>query len=277
VVTSIGNYAFGGCQALTTLVLRNTAKVATLSNSNALKNTPIASGTGYIYAPHALVDSYKAATNWSTYAAQFRALEDYTVDGTVTGELDTTRCRVRFFNDDGTLLGYVMVPNGGTATYTGDDPVKGEDNKFTGWSPAPTNVTADMDCYAQFKSTALVSRKIVEGKISGTYVNDSVTAIGQYAFYSCSELATVDLTAVTTIGQYAFYSCSKLVTLILRNTSLVSLQNNMALRETPIASGTGYIYVPSALVDSYKAATNWKNYANQIRAIEDYPEICGGE
>ena len=33
----------------------------------------------------------QAATNWSTYAAQFRALEDYTVDGTTTGELDETK------------------------------------------------------------------------------------------------------------------------------------------------------------------------------------------
>lgn len=38
-----------------------------------------------------LVDTYKADTNWSTYAAQFRALEDYTVDGTITGELDESK------------------------------------------------------------------------------------------------------------------------------------------------------------------------------------------
>ena len=52
---------------------------------------PIASGAGYIYVPAALVDSYKVATNWSTYAAQFRALEDYTVDGTTMGELDPNK------------------------------------------------------------------------------------------------------------------------------------------------------------------------------------------
>lgn len=46
---------------------------------------------GYIYVPRALVEDYKAATNWSTYATQFRALEDYTVDGTITGELDETK------------------------------------------------------------------------------------------------------------------------------------------------------------------------------------------
>lgn len=46
---------------------------------------------GFIYVPRALVDSYKTATNWSKYASQFRALEDYTVDGTITGALDETK------------------------------------------------------------------------------------------------------------------------------------------------------------------------------------------
>lgn len=90
-VTSIGKNAFYGCTALVTLILRNTYKVATLSNAAAFGNMPIQSGRGYIYVPRALVDGYKAATNWSTYAAQFRSLEDYTVDGTVTGELDPNK------------------------------------------------------------------------------------------------------------------------------------------------------------------------------------------
>ena len=33
----------------------------------------------------------KTASIWSTYASQIRALEDYTVDGTVTGELDPSK------------------------------------------------------------------------------------------------------------------------------------------------------------------------------------------
>ena len=81
--------AFGECNALARLILRNAETVATLNDG--LSQTPIASGTGYIYVPRALVDSYKAATNWSNFAAQIRALEDYTVDGTITGELDETK------------------------------------------------------------------------------------------------------------------------------------------------------------------------------------------
>lgn len=59
--------------------------------SSVFSGTPIASGKGYIYVPRTLVDSYKAANGWSTYASQFRALEDYTVDGTITGELDESK------------------------------------------------------------------------------------------------------------------------------------------------------------------------------------------
>lgn len=89
-VTSIAEGALYSCIALLTLILRSEA-VVTLTNTNALTGSAIASGTGYIYVPSTRLADYQAATNWSTYAAQFRALEDYTVDGTTTGELDTTK------------------------------------------------------------------------------------------------------------------------------------------------------------------------------------------
>lgn len=88
-VTDISTRAFQYCHKLATLILRG-GNVASLAG-RAIDETAIASGTGYIYVPAALIDSYKAASGWSTYAAQFRALEDYTVDGTVTGELDESK------------------------------------------------------------------------------------------------------------------------------------------------------------------------------------------
>ena len=89
VATSIGSSAFRMCSKLKSLVLRGN-NVCTL-NKNVFVSTPISSGTGYIYVPSALIEQYKAATNWSAYSAQFRALEDYTVDGTITGELDPAK------------------------------------------------------------------------------------------------------------------------------------------------------------------------------------------
>lgn len=81
---------FKNCPSLTTLVIRATGLI-NLENVNAFEGTPIASGTGYIYIPSALIPNFQTATNWSTFANQFRALEDYTVDGTVTGEFDRTK------------------------------------------------------------------------------------------------------------------------------------------------------------------------------------------
>lgn len=88
-VTNIGTYAFQDCTNITALIIRSNT-VCSLS-SNALKNTPIESSTGYIYVPATLVDRYKTNASWSKYANQFRALEDYTVDGTIDGELDETK------------------------------------------------------------------------------------------------------------------------------------------------------------------------------------------
>ena len=81
---------FSGTQ-LEALILPNSDVVAQLTNSNTISVTPIGKGNGYIYVPSALLEDYKAATNWSEFASQFRALEDYTVDGTITGELDETK------------------------------------------------------------------------------------------------------------------------------------------------------------------------------------------
>ena len=86
-LTSIGSFVFSGDTSLFALLLRNTEKMCELSvNHYAFDGTPIASGTGYIYVPRALVNNYKADSQWSAYANQIRAIEDYTVDGTVTGE-----------------------------------------------------------------------------------------------------------------------------------------------------------------------------------------------
>ena len=95
-VTSIGSYAFYYARNLKTIILRSST-VCTLENKNAFNSTPFYSGTSYtggtILVPRSLVENYKTATNWSSVLSQntknrFLALEDYTVDGTITGAID---------------------------------------------------------------------------------------------------------------------------------------------------------------------------------------------
>ena len=91
---SLGMYSFYGCSALKMIILRSTETICSIVSKSALSTTPFASdGTGGIcLVPSALITEYQNATNWSTlYAAGtclFWALEDYTVDGTIEGEID---------------------------------------------------------------------------------------------------------------------------------------------------------------------------------------------
>lgn len=103
----------------------------------------------------------------------------------------------------------------------------------------------------------------------------SLKRAANYMVYGCSALSKLDLPSMTAIGTAAMQACTSLTALILRSATLCKLENTNALTRTPIAEGTGYVYVPAALIETYKTATNWVNYASQFRAIEDYPEICG--
>lgn len=123
--------------------------------------------------------------------------------------------------------------------------------------------------------------------ISGGMIFEGITALpsihfpkletvtGTSVFRSCSALKKADFPVLKNIGAQMFNWCSAFETLILRSSTMCTLANVNAFLNTPIASGTGYIYVPSALIEEYKAATNWSTYAAQFRAIEDWPEICG--
>lgn len=105
----------------------------------------------------------------------------------------------------------------------------------------------------------------------------AVTSVGVQAFQNCTSLKKADFSALTNIGVWAFNVCSALKALIIRTNSVCTLAGTNAFaNNSGILAGTGYVYVPSALVDSYKSATNWSTYADQIRAIEDYPDITGG-
>ena len=75
-ITNIAKYALYSCTGLTKLVFPNITAVPTLAATSAFGSSAVASGTCYIYVPDTLVDSMKAATNWSTYAAQIKGLSE---------------------------------------------------------------------------------------------------------------------------------------------------------------------------------------------------------
>lgn len=86
--------------------------------------------------------------------------------------------------------------------------------------------------------------------------------------FRLSTIQTADFAAITNINRTAFTDCTKLETLIIRTPSVCVISDiSIALRGSKIAAGTGYIYVPDNLIDSYKAATNWVTLSEQIKPI----------
>ena len=125
------------------------------------------------------------------------------------------------------------------------------------------------------EATKLAGSSFAECKSLASVSLPKVQTMSGYNFRNCTSLMFLDFPVLSSLGYNEFYSCTALETLILRNTEQVCKHSSDAFAFSKIAKGGGYIYVPSALVDAYKAATNWSTYADQIRASEDYPDICG--
>ena len=123
--------------------------------------------------------------------------------------------------------------------------------------PAVTNIAAYAMCY---------------DRSCGDLYMQNLDSISEYAFFNNVNLEKLDAGKLTLIESAAFRNATNFATLIIRNTnSVATLSATSAFTGTKIAGGTGYVYVPDALVDNYKSATNWSTYANQIKGLSELP------
>lgn len=97
-VTTTNNFANAHFYHLCAVIYRSPTMVTASSVGDLASdqgNYVNADGCGYVYVPRNLIPSYQTATNWATIYANkpnvFRALEDYTVDGTTTGDIDESK------------------------------------------------------------------------------------------------------------------------------------------------------------------------------------------
>ena len=102
------------------------------------------------------------------------------------------------------------------------------------------------------------------------------TSVSSSAFSSCTNLKKIELGGAISRFNGPFLSgCTALESLILSGVTTVPTITSTVLSNTNISKKTAYVYVPKTLEDTFKVASYWTNYASQIRAIEDYPDICG--
>lgn len=96
---------------------------------------------------------------------------------------------------------------------------------------------------------------------------DSVKTIGSNAFTGCTNLETASFPAASYISTYAFRSNTKLSKLYLLGSSVAYLAASAAFSGTPLASGSGSIYVPASLYTVYKSSIYWSYYSNRFVSV----------
>ena len=92
-------------------------------------------------------------------------------------------------------------------------------------------------------------------------------------FNGCSALESVDLSSFNTLSinnnHSMFQNCTSLIKVIINRQDVFKMTSTSMLSNTPIANGTGYVYVPDNMVETYKSATNWSTYADQIKGMSE--------
>ena len=158
-------------------------------------STPTKASTAqysYTFAGWSLTDGGPVDTN---------ATKSVTADRNVYAAFTATvrTYTVRFYNGSTLLQTSNNIPYGGSASYTGTTPVDptGDGREFEGWSPSPSNITGNTDCYAQYKSLVEVVEitdtweQILAAVADGTY--STKYKVGNYKPLDLGNEGTVNM------------------------------------------------------------------------------------
>ena len=106
------------------------------------------------------------------------------------------------------------------------------------------------------------SKTLIVG-CKNTIIPNSVSSIGEYAFYGCSSLESIVIpNSVTSIGGWAFQYCSVLTSVTVKQTVPLSI-----LSETFSNKTNATLNVPDGCKSTYQAADYWKDFKNIVENI----------
>ena len=238
-VTSIGYKAFQDCTGLTSITIPNSVTsienaslfgVSAFDGCSNLTSINVASGNNYYSGINGVLFN-KKKTELIRYP-EGKSQTSYTIPNSVTSirneafDYCTGLTSITIPNSV-TSIGYmafykctgltsITIPN--SVTSIGDEAFK----YCTGLKSI--NVASENNYYSGINGVLFNKKKTKlirypEGKSQTSYtIPNSVTSIGNYAFWNCTGLTSITLgNSVTSIGDYAFYKCTGLTSITLGN------------------------------------------------------------
>jgi hypothetical protein len=235
VVRAIYSLAFCNALSLTELDLRSTYS-CDLYNSNAFYSTQIASGIGSIYVHTTVLSKFQNATNWTYFSERF------------VGVGDPDKPLLSF--DSGRVYGDTYCIYSNFKTFLGIN------------SSSITSV--DLPNVSEIVFTSYLFQNCT----NLTTVNLPMCGyLSDYAFSNCTNLTTVNLPMCSYLSGTIFKGCSGITLYIGTSLSTVCYLKAALNNVSPDRYTMKSIFVPMSLVDAYKSAPYWSNYASVIYGI----------
>lgn len=247
-VTKIGEYAFDDCKSLTSIDIPDSITsigIFTFYNCNSLQNVKLSNNIEHI-SSSAFVNcdslqyniydnAFYLGNNTNPYLALIKSKSTNILSCVVNNKCKIL-CDSAFYNCNN--LSSIDIPcsviNIGHSSLSNCDNLKSivvdEDNEV---------YDSRDNCNAIIETA---SNKLIFG-CKNTTIPNSITCIGDSAFYRCNGLINIDIPdSVTSIGLNAFYACSNLISIKIPN-SVKSIENS-AFNECVALDTVYYLGLP---------------------------------
>ena len=259
-VTSIGMYAFSGCNSLTSVTIGSgvtSIGILPFSGCNSLSSVYISDLDTWCK-----ITFFNQESNPLYFAHHLflngEEIQELVIPNSVTsiGNYAFYRC---------SSLTSVTIPNSVTSI---GNAAFGECSGLTSVS-IPSSVTSIGD--NNFAGCTGLTSVSIPNRVTSIGMNafgsctgltsitipNSVTSIGQWAFRNCSELTSVTIgSGVTSIGGMAFDGCDI-------PEVISKIEEPFAIDAYTFSANTFYnatLYVPEGTIDAYKATEGWKKF-----------------